>query len=286
MTHTFVQKAACAFLIMAGSIGVAQAQTLQATGELTDVLIDEMRAAHTGEFATRTQHFGPDGETPRFLNRLVLEDSPYLRQHSHNPVDWRPWTPETLEFAKEQNKPIFLSIGYATCHWCHVMEHESFDNTEIADVLNERFVPIKVDREQNPDVDLLYMTAMQLFGDGGGGWPLTGFLMPNSKPFFMATYLRPNDLKGVMGQVNNVWDQKSVRSGAVQREPWQLGSPVHAGPAGSRGCWRARNRARGDLPASHAGRAGRRLWIRAEIPPRARIDLAAGHAGLPPGRQH
>ena len=207
MTHTFIQKAACAFLIMAGSIGVAQAQTLQATGELTDVLIDEMRAAHTGEFATRTQHFGPDGETPRFLNRLVLEDSPYLRQHSHNPVDWRPWTPETLEFAKEQNKPIFLSIGYATCHWCHVMEHESFDNTEIADVLNERFVPIKVDREQNPDVDLLYMTAMQLFGDGGGGWPLTGFLMPNSKPFFMATYLRPNDLMGVMGQVNNVWDQ-------------------------------------------------------------------------------
>lgn len=188
------------------STGVASAQTLEPTSEETAALLPEMRTAYTGAFARRTQHFGPDGETPRFLNRLVLEDSPYLKQHAHNPVDWRPWNPETLQLARDLDRPIFLSIGYATCHWCHVMEHESFDNIEIADMLNERFVPVKVDREQNPDVDLLYMTALQLSADSAG-WPLTGFLMPNGKPFYVTSYMRPDVLSNVVQQVNDYWDR-------------------------------------------------------------------------------
>ena len=205
--NTFGQRAACALsmsLLLIGAAGLSHGQSLEPTGEGTAALIEQMRAAHTGEFASRTVNFGPDGTTPRYLNRLVLEDSPYLRQHAHNPVDWHPWTPETLQHARDVNKPIFLSIGYATCHWCHVMEHESFDNEEVAEVINEHFIAVKVDREENPDVDLLYMTALQLQGNGAG-WPLTAFLMPNTKPFYLDTYLRPNDLQHVMGQVDTYW---------------------------------------------------------------------------------
>src|SRR2546426_6310055 len=115
-------------------------------------------------------------------NRLAREKSPYLLQHAYNPVDWYPWGEEAFEKARRENKPIFLSIGYSTCHWCHVMERESFENDSVASVLNQDFVPIKVDREERPDIDRLYMTSAQVMGLGGG-WPLTMFLTPDLKPF-------------------------------------------------------------------------------------------------------
>ena len=132
---------------------------------------------------------------PRFTNRLIHESSPYLQQHAHNPVDWRPWGDEAIAEAKAENKPIFLSIGYATCHWCHVMEKEAFDNVEIASLLNEDFINIKVDREEHPQVDAIYMDFAQAMLGGGGGWPLNVVLTPDLKPFFAATYL-PVDSKG------------------------------------------------------------------------------------------
>ena len=108
-------------------------------------------------------------------NRLARETSPYLLQHAHNPVDWRPWGPEALNEARERDLPIFLSIGYAACHWCHVMEHESFEDTAVARIMNENFVTVKVDREERPDIDQLYMNAIHLL-TGSGGWPLNCFI--------------------------------------------------------------------------------------------------------------
>jgi uncharacterized protein YyaL (SSP411 family) len=125
-------------------------------------------------------------------NRLAKEKSPYLLQHAHNPVDWYPWGDEAFEKARREGKPIFLSIGYSTCHWCHVMERESFEDEEIAAFLNEHFISIKVDREERPDVDSVYMSFVQA-ATGGGGWPLTAFLTPEKKPFFGATYFPPRD---------------------------------------------------------------------------------------------
>ncbi len=125
-------------------------------------------------------------------NRLANETSPYLLQHSNNPVDWYAWCAEALERAKEEDKPILLSIGYSACHWCHVMEHESFENEDIAKVMNDSFINIKVDREERPDLDQIYMTAVQMM-TGSGGWPLTVFLLPNGQPFFGGTYFPPDD---------------------------------------------------------------------------------------------
>jgi uncharacterized protein YyaL (SSP411 family) len=133
-----------------------------------------------------------------FTNRLVHETSPYLKQHAHNPVDWYSWGPEALQRAKQLDRPIFLSIGYSACHWCHVMEHESFENEEIAKILNENFVSIKVDREERPDLDQIYMTAVQRM-TGQGGWPLTVFLTPDLRPFTGGTYFPPEDQYGRRG---------------------------------------------------------------------------------------
>jgi len=134
----------------------------------------------------------------KYTNRLIEETSPYLLQHAHNPVDWLPWGTEAFERAKKQDKPIFLSIGYSTCHWCHVMEHESFENEQIAKVMNEHFVSIKVDREQRPDVDEIYMSAVVMM-TGSGGWPLSVFLTPEGKPFYGGTYFPPSDAFGRPG---------------------------------------------------------------------------------------
>lgn len=131
-------------------------------------------------------------------NRLIRETSPYLLQHAHNPVDWYPWGEEALQKARREDKPIFLSIGYSSCHWCHVMAHESFENDEIAQYLNEHFVSIKVDREERPDLDEIYMTAVQIL-TGQGGWPLTVFLTPDLKPFYGGTYFPPEDRWGRPG---------------------------------------------------------------------------------------
>ena len=131
-------------------------------------------------------------------NRLINETSPYLLQHAHNPVNWLPWGSEAFELAQKQDKPIFLSIGYSTCHWCHVMERESFENEQIAEIMNEHFVSIKVDREQRPDVDEIYMNAVVMM-TGSGGWPLSVFLTPEGKPFYGGTYFPPRDAYGRPG---------------------------------------------------------------------------------------
>ena len=134
---------------------------------------------------------------PTPANRLVHESSPYLLQHAGNPVDWFPWGEEALAKAKREDKPIFLSVGYAACHWCHVMERESFEDDATAALLNERFVSIKVDREERPDIDGIYMTAVQAMNDGHGGWPMSVFLTPDGTPFFAGTYF-PNEPRGGM----------------------------------------------------------------------------------------
>ncbi|MCH7908345.1 MAG: thioredoxin domain-containing protein [Candidatus Hydrogenedentes bacterium] len=143
-------------------------------------------------------------------NRLIHETSPYLLQHAHNPVDWYPWGEEAFEKAHAEDKPIFLSVGYSSCHWCHVMERESFENEEIAAMLNEYFVSIKVDREERPDVDEIYMSAVQAM-TGSGGWPMSVFLTPDLKPFFGGTYFPPTDrygrpgFKSVLTKISTAW---------------------------------------------------------------------------------
>jgi uncharacterized protein YyaL (SSP411 family) len=151
--------------------------------------------------------------SPAPTNRLAKEKSPYLLQHQHNPVDWFPWGEEAFAKARRENKPIFLSIGYSTCHWCHVMERESFENRATADFLNAHFVSIKVDREERPDVDKIYMTAVQAM-TGQGGWPLNCFLTPDLKPFYGGTYFPPQAMQGrasfiqVLTQIANLWETK------------------------------------------------------------------------------
>jgi uncharacterized protein YyaL (SSP411 family) len=129
-------------------------------------------------------------------NRLAGETSPYLLQHRDNPVDWYPWGEEALDRARLENRPILLSIGYAACHWCHVMAHESFEDEETAKLMNELFVNIKVDREERPDLDSIYMQAVQAL-TGHGGWPMTMFLTPEGAPFYGGTYYPPTDRQGM-----------------------------------------------------------------------------------------
>ncbi|WP_459194113.1 thioredoxin domain-containing protein [Halosimplex sp. J119] len=139
-----------------------------------------------------------DEADPTARNRLDEEESPYLRQHADNPVNWQPWDEQALDAAREQDKPIFLSIGYAACHWCHVMEDESFQDEAIAETLNEHFVPIKVDREERPDVDSIYMSICQQV-TGSGGWPLNAWLTPDGDPFYVGTYFPPEPKRGAPG---------------------------------------------------------------------------------------
>ncbi len=162
-------------------------------------------------------------EIRRDGNHLVGEPSPYLRQHAHNPVDWYPWGDEALQRAKRENKPIFLSVGYSTCHWCHVMEEESFEDDEVAAFLNESFVSIKVDREQRPDVDSLYIDAVGALG-GSTGWPLTVFLTPDLEPFFGGTYYPRHPSRGrpgfldILNQVLRIFREEGSSVGTRGRQ--------------------------------------------------------------------
>ncbi|HZO06930.1 MAG TPA: thioredoxin domain-containing protein, partial [Solirubrobacterales bacterium] len=146
-------------------------------------------------------------------NRLAQETSPYLLQHRDNPVDWYPWGSEALGRAREQDRPILLSVGYSACHWCHVMERESFEDPETAAYMNEHFVNVKVDREERPDVDAIYMEAVQSM-TGHGGWPMTVFLDPEGVPFYGGTYFPPDDSRGmpsfrmVMEAIVDAWERK------------------------------------------------------------------------------
>ncbi|MBL7077029.1 MAG: thioredoxin domain-containing protein [Kiritimatiellae bacterium] len=161
-------------------------------------------------------------------NRLAGQSSPYLLQHAHNPVDWYPWGDEAFAEAKRQNKPVFLSIGYSSCHWCHVMEHESFSQEDVAAILNKHFISIKVDREERPDVDDIYMTAVQVL-TGSGGWPLSVFLTPDREPFFGGTYFPPEDrhgrrgFKSLLGNVAEIW---TARRGDIQADAKRLTDTV------------------------------------------------------------
>ena len=149
-------------------------------------LQQRLRQAAATAGTPRTTHVNSDG-SPRYINRLVFSSSPYLQQHAYNPVNWYPWGEEAFAAAQRENKPILLSIGYSTCHWCHVMERECFENEAIARLLNEHFIAIKVDREERPDIDSVYMAAVQRM-TGNGGWPLNVFLTPDRKPFYGGTY--------------------------------------------------------------------------------------------------
>ncbi len=170
----------------------------------------------------------PSSERP--ANRLAREKSPYLLQHAHNPVDWYPWGEAAFERARREDRPIFLSIGYSTCHWCHVMERESFENADVAELLNAHFVPVKVDREERPDVDRVHMTAMQAMG-AGGGWPLNVFLTPSLKPFWGGTYFPPVTRGGRIGmtellpRIRAAWlDQREQIESSGERVLELLGS--------------------------------------------------------------
>jgi len=161
----------------------------------------------------KTQH--------KYTNHLINETSPYLLQHAHNPVNWHPWGEEALARAKKESKPIFLSIGYAACHWCHVMERESFENEEIAEILNNRYISIKVDREERPDLDEIYMTAVVALS-GSGGWPMTVFLTPDLKPFYGGTYFPSEDKWGRVGfknlivRISDFWQDEQSRQRLLQ----------------------------------------------------------------------
>ena len=170
---------------------------------LRDKLLEAL-AARGADYEPRTHHLTEDGR-PHYTNRLILEDSPYLLQHAHNPVDWYPWGPEAFERAKAEDKPIFLSIGYSTCHWCHVMERESFEDAEIAQLMNEYFVCIKIDRERRPDIDEFYMTAVHVLGQRGG-WPMSSFLTPDGEPFFGGTYFPPPRFADLLQRVHATWN--------------------------------------------------------------------------------
>ncbi len=176
---------------------------------LVGILAEIVERAHVKEIQMT-------GRSTKHTNRLAREKSPYLLQHAHNPVDWYAWGEEAFEKAKKEDKPIFLSIGYSTCHWCHVMERESFENEEIAQVMNDLFVSIKVDREERPDVDQIYMTAVQAM-TGSGGWPLSAFLTPDLKPFFGGTYFPPDrrygrpGFKEILQEISQMWKEERTR---------------------------------------------------------------------------
>ena len=174
----------------------------QHSPELTRQLEVALDAKGT-RYKPRTRHIDDQGR-PIYTNRLILEDSPYLLQHAHNPVDWFSWGAEAFERAALEHKPVFLSIGYSTCHWCHVMESESFESEAVAEYLNAHFISIKVDRERRPDIDEIYMTAVQLL-TGRGGWPMSSFLTPDGKTFHGGTYYRQPDFLKLLQQVDDAW---------------------------------------------------------------------------------
>src|SRR5205807_1842572 len=168
-----------------------------------------------------------DGDR-REMNRLAGETSPYLRQHADNPVDWYPWGDEAFEKARAEDKPVLLSVGYSACHWCHVMAHESFEDPDVASVMNELFVNIKVDREERPDVDSIYMEAVQAL-TGHGGWPMTVFLTPDGRPFYGGTYFPKEPRAGMPGFVqlcHAVAEAWQERRGEVDDQAGRLTSAL------------------------------------------------------------
>jgi uncharacterized protein YyaL (SSP411 family) len=203
---------------------------------------------------------------PRHENRLARSTSPYLLQHAHNPVDWYPWGEEALARARAEDKPILLSIGYSACHWCHVMAHESFEDEAIAERMNRDFVCVKVDREERPDLDDIYMAATLAMNEGQGGWPMTVFLTPEQEPFFAGTYFPPADRYGRPGfptlleKIAALWrsDRDGLRSQAAEvtgylRQGAQPAPGASVGEAELRG---ARDQLARDFDARFGGFGG------------------------------
>jgi len=178
---------------------------------LITLFTGNLRSLSSNSEVKNMKHKSANSDIKKNHNRLIHEKSPYLLQHAENPVDWYAWGPEAFEKARKENKPIFLSIGYSTCHWCHVMAHESFENPEVARLMNEVFVCIKVDREERPDIDNIYMRVCQMM-TGSGGWPLTILMTPDKKPFFAGTYIPRESHHGRLGmldlipRIKEVWD--------------------------------------------------------------------------------
>ena len=164
----------------------------------------------------RSKHRQPDG-SPVFANRLLLETSPYLVQHAHNPVNWFPWGDEAFAEARRRDVPVLLSVGYSSCHWCHVIEEESYDDLDMAQLINRNFVAVKVDREANPEVDEIHLLALQIMG-GSGGWPLHVFLTPDRNPFLGMTYLPPDEFELILNRVQEVWEQDRATINNVAQE--------------------------------------------------------------------
>ena len=186
-------------------------------------------------------------------NRLAGESSPYLLQHADNPVDWYPWGPEALERARALDRPILLSIGYSSCHWCHVMERESFEDPAVAEVMNRSFVSVKVDREERPDIDQVYMRAVQAM-TGQGGWPLTVFLTPSGEPFYGGTYFPPAPRQG-MPSFRQVLDATARAWGTAMPSHGRKRIPASTcAPAKGRMCRMSPRRPTGTRLARHGRR--------------------------------
>ncbi len=186
-------------------------------------------AAKGPDYKPHTRHLNPDG-SPSYTNRLILESSPYLLQHAHNPVNWFPWGDEAFAMARATGRPVFLSIGYSTCHWCHVMEEESFEDERIAAYLNEHYIAIKVDREERPDIDAIYMEAVEML-TGRGGWPMSVWLTPERKPFYGGTYFPPRDgdhgaAKGFLGVLRDQYERFKASPGSVATDARALADRV------------------------------------------------------------
>ena len=191
---TWLSRACILTILLAGTPSTPPLTPLPGAPPMDPALAARIQAtlrARGSSYRPEAAQRNPDG-SPRYTNRLILETSPYLIQHAHNPVDWRPWGEAAFEAAQRLDRPVLLSVGYSTCHWCHVMERESFEDEEIARYLNENFIAIKVDREERPDVDSIYMSAVSAL-TGGGGWPMTVWLTPKKEPFYGGTYFPARD---------------------------------------------------------------------------------------------
>ena len=202
----------------------APTSTTSETGAGDETSLEERKSAAVSAlgpgYRPRTRHQNPDG-SPKYVNRLILEASPYLLQHAHNPVDWFPWGDEAFARARILGRPVFISVGYSTCHWCHVMEEESFEDEAIARCLNDRYVAIKVDREERPDVDSVYMTFVQAL-TGSGGWPMSVWLSPARNPFFGGTYYPPR--AGMRGSGTGFLELLDPAGGEVRGRSERSGS--------------------------------------------------------------
>ncbi|XP_041938610.1 spermatogenesis-associated protein 20 [Alosa sapidissima] len=213
LSHAVFRRVNSHSLVINRGRNIAQIPFHDSSPVLVRFRTSRNRAAGVVYFSMASGGEGPGTSSPspyKYSNRLSKEKSPYLLQHAHNPVDWFPWGQEAFEKAKSEDKPIFLSVGYSTCHWCHVMERESFEDEEIGKILSEHFVCIKVDREERPDVDKVYMTFVQATS-GGGGWPMSVWLTPDLRPFIGGTYFPPRDsgrrpgLKTILSRILEQW---------------------------------------------------------------------------------